>query len=67
MLIKHIRSYRTYARQHSSGKFYRQLYLDINTNFNNLIPHLRIKRNQGPNSIHGGGVRRQPTQPGLAI
>lgn len=31
-----------------------------------LVPLLRILRNQGPNSINGGGARLQPLQPGLA-
>ncbi len=34
---------------------------------NKLVPLLRILRNQGPSSINGGGMRLQPTQPGLAV
>ncbi len=36
---------------------------DMRSDMDKITPHLRIMRNQGPTSINGGGMRRQPPIP----
>jgi hypothetical protein len=33
---------------------------------NIILPYLRVMTNQGPNSVNGGGIYRQPPPPGIA-